>query len=111
MGWPPNAHQRASGSNEAGGPLLNGAADDIEDQIDAAHVFQRVVLEVDELHCAKVERPLTVGSATSTDDICTSLARELRDHRPDRSGRTVRENALPRLKAAMLEQSLPRGQA
>jgi hypothetical protein len=30
----------------------------------------------------------------------------LRHHRPDCAGRAVREDALPRLKAAVLEQSL-----
>src|SRR5678815_803159 len=32
-------------------------------------------------------------------------------HRPDCAGRAVREDALPRLKTAVLEQSLPRGEA
>src|SRR6516162_7936063 len=50
------------------GPLLDVAADDIEHQIDAADVFQRVVVEVDELLRAEVERLLTVGSASGADD-------------------------------------------
>jgi hypothetical protein len=41
------------------------------------------------------ERLLTVGSATSTDDIRAGLARELRHHRPDCAGRAVHEDALP----------------
>src|SRR5690349_18427849 len=94
FGWSHDGHQRASGSNEVGGPLLDRAADDVENQIDIADVFQRVVLQVDELHCAEVERLLTVGSSAGTDDVRASLARELRDHRPNRAGRTVRENAL-----------------
>src|SRR5207247_57538 len=76
--------ERAAGSNQARGPLLDVAADDIEHQIDAADVFQRVVAEVDELHRAKVERPLTVGSASGADDVRAELTRELRHHRPDR---------------------------
>src|SRR5262249_57828768 len=86
-------------------------ADDIEHQIDAADVFQRVVVEVDELLRAEVERLLTVGHASGADDIRASLARELRHHRPDCACRAVREDALPRLKVAVLEQSLPRGEA
>ena len=39
------------------------------------------------------------------------LTCELRHHRPDCAGRAVREDALPRLKTAVLEQSLPRGEA
>src|SRR6201997_3453016 len=54
---------------------------------------------------------LTVGRAPSADDVGAGLARELRHHRTDCAGRAVREDALPRLKAAVLEQSLPRGEA
>src|SRR5262249_50872727 len=85
-------------------------ADNIEHQIDAANVFQHVVLEVDELLRAEVERLLTVGRASGTDDIRAGLARELRHHRPDGACRAMREDALPRLKVAVLEQSLPRGE-
>src|SRR6266513_3123317 len=46
LGRPDDGHQCSSGSNQAGGPLLNVAADDIENQIDAADVFQGVVVEV-----------------------------------------------------------------
>ena len=38
------------------GPLLDVAADDVEDQIDPADVFQGVGVEVDELLRAEVER-------------------------------------------------------
>src|SRR5215470_7732500 len=100
LGRPDDGHQCSSSSNQACGPLLDVAADDIENEIDA-----------DELLRAEVERLLTVGSASSTDDIRASLARELRHHRPDGAGRAVREDALPRLKTAVLEQSLPRGEA
>ena len=47
----------------------DGAADDFEDQIDAADVFQRVVVEVVVLLRAEVERLLTVGRASGADDI------------------------------------------
>src|SRR6185295_15859595 len=73
--------------------------------------FQRVVVEVDELLRAEVERLLTVGSASGTDDVAAGLTCELRHHRADCAGRAVRQDALPRLKMAVLEESLPRGQA
>ena len=77
----------------------------------AADVFQGVVLEVDELLRAEVERLLTVGGASGADDVGAGLTCELGHHRTDCAGRAVHEDALPRLKAAVLEQSLPRGQA
>ena len=76
-----------------------------------ADVFQGVVLEVDELLRAEVERLLTVGGASGADDVGAGLSCELGHHRTDCAGRAVHEDALPRLKAAVLEQSLPRGQA
>src|SRR5215831_2790223 len=111
LGRPDDGHQCSSGSNQACGPLLDVAADDIEHQIDAADVFQRVVVEVDELLRAEVEPLLTVGSASGADDVSAELTCELRHHRPDCACRAVREDALPRLKVAVLEQSLPRGEA
>src|SRR6266513_5510595 len=111
LGWSGDRHQCSSGSNQACGPHPDVAADDIENQIDSADFFKDVVLEVDELVCAEVERLLTVGSASGADDIGAELTCELHHHRTDRAGRAVHENALPRLKAAVLEQSLPRGQA
>src|SRR5215467_6128093 len=83
LGRPNDGHQCSSGSNQACGPLLDVAADDIENEIDAVDVFEGIVVEVDELLRAEVERLLTVGSASSADDIRASLARELRDHRTD----------------------------
>src|SRR4029079_8447017 len=111
LGRPDDGHQCSSGSNQACGPLLHIAADDIEHQIDAADVLQRVVVEVDELLRAEVERLLTVGSASSADDVAAGLTCELRHHRSDCAGRAVREDALPRLKTAELEQYLPGGEA
>src|SRR5437764_7578394 len=67
--WPDDGNQCSSGSNQACGPLLDVAADDIEHQIDSADVFQRVVVEVDELLRAEVERLLTVASASGADDV------------------------------------------
>src|SRR5437660_7233436 len=71
LGRPDDGHQCSSGSNQARGPLLNVAADDIENQIDAADVFQGVVVEVYELLRAEVERRLTVGRASGADDVRT----------------------------------------
>src|SRR5207248_4873219 len=56
LGRPDDGHQRSSGSNKARGSLPDVAADEIEYQIDAADVFQGVVLEVDKLLRAEVER-------------------------------------------------------
>src|SRR6266542_2566767 len=67
LGRADDGYQCSSGSNQACGPLLDVAADDVENQVDPADVFQRVVLQVDELHCAEVERLLTVGSASGAD--------------------------------------------
>src|SRR4029434_1100550 len=58
-----DGHQRSSGANQARRPLPDVAADDIENQIDFADVFQGVALEVDELLCAEVESRLTAASA------------------------------------------------
>ena len=106
-----NKHPCSSSSNQACGPLPDVAADDIEHQIDCADIFEDVVLEVDELLRAEVEHRLTVGAASGADHVGAELTCELRHHRSDRAGRAVRDHALPRLKAAVLEQSLPRGQA
>src|SRR5512147_2954249 len=63
LGRADDGHQCSSGSNQACGPLLDVAADEIEHQIDFTDVFQGVVLEVDELLRAEVERLRTVGGA------------------------------------------------
>src|SRR4051812_40740573 len=93
LGRPNDGHQCSSGSNQTCGPLLDVAADDIEHQIDATDAFQRVIVEVDELIRAEVERLLTVGSASSPDDVGAGLSCELRHHRPDCAGRAMRDDA------------------
>src|SRR5499427_4560600 len=106
-----DGHQRSSGTNHARGPLRDVAPEDIENQIDLADVFQGAFIEVDELLCAEVESRLTAASVPGADDVGASLACELARHRTDYAGRTVHKDALPRLKATVLEQALPRGQA
>src|SRR5690348_12783163 len=75
LGRPYDGHQCSSGPDQARGPLLDFAADDVEHQVDAADVFERFVLKIDELHRAEVERLLTVGSAPGADDVCARLSR------------------------------------
>src|SRR5215475_11428836 len=111
LGGPGDGHPCSSGPDHACGPLPDVAADDIENQIDSADVFEDVVAESDELLRAEVERLLTVRSASGADNVSAELTCELRHHRTDCAGRAVREDALPRLKTAVLEQSLPRGEA
>src|SRR5262244_1807487 len=111
LGRAGDGHQRSSGANHARRPLRDVAAEDIENQVDPADIFQGIVIEVDELLCAEVERRLTAGSAPGADDVRAGLTCELGRHRTDYAGRTVHEDALPRTKAAVLEQPLPRGQA
>src|SRR5262245_53565922 len=45
LGWAGDGHQRSSGANHARRSLPDVAADDIENQIDFADVFQGVVIE------------------------------------------------------------------
>src|SRR5215470_17297468 len=59
---------------------------------------------------AEVENRLTAASAPRADDVRAGLTCELARHRTDYAGRTVHEDALPRVKAAVLEQPLPRRQ-
>src|SRR6266576_1627818 len=106
-----DSHQSSSGANQARRPLHDVAADNIEHQIDFADVFQGVVIEVDELLCAEVESRLTAAGAPGADDVRAGITCELARHRTDYASRTVHEDALPRVKAAVLEQPLPRGQA
>src|SRR6266700_4527059 len=104
LGWAGNGHQRSSGANQARRPLPDVAADDIENQIDFADVFQGIVIEVDELLCAEVESRLTGASPPSADDVRASLTCELARHRADYAGRTVHQDAPPRLKTSEVEQ-------
>ena len=53
LGRAGDGHQRSSGSNQACGPHRDVAAEDIENQIDSADIFQGVVIEVDELLAPK----------------------------------------------------------
>src|SRR6516225_2496750 len=107
LGRAGNGHKRSSGANQARRPLRDVAAENIENQIDPADIFQGVVIEVDELLCAEVEGRLTGGGAPGPDDVRARLTCELGRHRPDSAGRTGHEDALPRTKAAVLEQPLP----
>ena len=68
LGRAGNSHQRSSGSNQACGALRDVAAEDIENQIDFADIFQGVVIEVDELLRAEVESRLTAGSVPGAND-------------------------------------------
>ena len=106
-----DGHQRSSSSDQARGPRLDVAAEDVENQVDSADVFQGVVVEVDELVRAEVERRLPAGGAPGADDVGAGLTCELGRHRTDCAGRAVHEDALPRPETAVLEQTLPRGQA
>src|SRR5258708_15290913 len=106
LGRPDDGHQRSSGSNQVCGALPDIAADEIEHQIDTADVFEDVVVEVDKLLRAEVERLLTIGGASGADDVGAGQSRDLRHHRPDCAGRAAPDYALPRLKPAVLDQSL-----
>ena len=101
-----DGHQRSSGANQARGPLRDVTAEDIENQIDRADIFQGVVIEVDELLRAEVERRLTAGSARGADNVRAGLTCELARHRTDYAGRTVHEDGLPRTKAARARTAL-----
>src|SRR5215472_3043074 len=111
LGRPDDGHQCSSGADQTCGPLLDVSADDVENQVDSAYVCEGVVFEVDELLRAEVKRLLAVGGAPGADDVRAELTCELSHHCPDCAGRAVREDALSRPEAAVLEQSLPRGQA
>src|SRR5207248_589126 len=55
LGLAGNGHRRSSCANQARRPLRDVAADDIENQIDPADIFQVLVIEVQKLLCAEVE--------------------------------------------------------
>src|SRR6516164_1510957 len=94
LGRAGDGHQRSSGANHARRPLRDVAADDIENQIDFADVFQCIVIEVDKPLCAEVESRLTAASAPGADDVRAGLTCELGRHRTDYAGRAVHEDAL-----------------
>src|ERR1700739_2267352 len=104
LGRAGDGHQRSSGANHARRPLRDVAAEDIENHIDLADAFQCVVIKVDELLCAEVESRLAGRSPPGADTIGAGLTCELTRHRTDSAGRTVHQDALPRAKAAVLEQ-------
>jgi hypothetical protein len=68
LGRADDGHQRSASPDHACGPLPDVAADDIENQIDSADVFEGAVLEVDELLRAEVKRCLTVDGASGADE-------------------------------------------
>src|SRR5438876_6298500 len=103
LGRAGDGHQRSSGANQTRRPLRDVAAEDIENQIDFADVFQGVVIELDELLCSEVESRLTAAGAPGADDVRAGLTCELARHRTDDAGRAVHEDALPRVEAAVLE--------
>src|SRR5215813_9792858 len=111
LGRASDGHKRSSGANHTRRPLRDVAAEDIENQIDFADVFQGVFIEVDELLSAEVESRLTRGGAPGADDVRAGLTCQLARHRTDYAGCTVHQDALPRVKATVLEQPLPRGLA
>src|SRR5262249_6431254 len=110
LGRAGDGHQRSSGANHVRRPLRDVAAEDIENQIDLPDILYGVIIQVDELLRAEVESGLTGGSGPGADDVRAGLTCELARHRTDYAGRTVHEDPLPRVKAAVLEQPLPRGE-
>ena len=50
-----HGHQCSSGADQSHGPPLDVAADNVEDQIDTADVFQFIVLKIDELMRSEVK--------------------------------------------------------
>ncbi|MGA7520147.1 MAG: hypothetical protein WBW28_24785, partial [Pseudolabrys sp.] len=80
LGRPDDGHQCSSGSNQACGPLLDVAADDIEHQIDAADVFQRVVVESDRAQLSEIVQRVrdgrlrtNIGTVSTLDDAVAAL--------------------------------------
>jgi len=55
LGRAGDGHECSSSAYQARRPLNDVAADNIENQIDFADIFQGVVIEVDELLCAEVK--------------------------------------------------------
>src|SRR6516165_10935834 len=80
LGRARDGHQRSTGANYARGPLRDVAADNIENQIDFADIFQCVVIEIDELLCTEIESRLTGISAPCADDVRAGQTGELACH-------------------------------
>ena len=99
LGRASNCHQDSARSNQACGAPSDVTTDHVEDQIHSADVFQRVVIEVDELLRAKVERVLPVGGTSGANDEGAGLSGQLCHHRSDSTGRTMHKDALPSLEA------------
>jgi hypothetical protein len=79
---------RPAAGRDRGGPA-------VVTSVPPADVFQGIVVEVDELLRAEVERGLPVGGTSGADDVGTGLASELRHHRSDSASRAVHQDALP----------------
>jgi NADPH:quinone reductase-like Zn-dependent oxidoreductase len=80
LGRPDDGHQCSSGSDQARGPLLDVAADDIEHQIDAADVFQGVVVESDRGQLGEIVQRVrdgrlrtNIGNIATLDDAIAAL--------------------------------------
>ena len=100
---PDDGHQRPSSPNQARGPLADVAADQIEHQIDLADIFQPFVLEVDVFLCTEVERLLAVGARPVPMTCAPANLASCVTIDPDRACRSVRDDALPRSKVAVIE--------
>src|SRR5205823_13332319 len=95
--------QRPARPDDARRAPLDITADDIEDQVDPADVVEILVVEVEELVRAEVERGLAVRRPPGTDDVGAELPGELSHHGSDRAGGAVREDALPCLNTTVLD--------
>ena len=75
LGRPDHRHQCPARPDDARRAPLDVTADDIEDQVDPADVFEILVVEVEELVRAEVERRLAVRRPAGTDDVGAELWR------------------------------------
>ncbi len=73
LGRPDHRHQRPARSDDARRAPLDVTADDIEDQVDPADVFEILVVEVEELVRAELKRRLAVRRPAGTDDVGAEL--------------------------------------
>ena len=62
LGRPDDSHQCSPGPDQACGPLRDVAANDVKNQVDAAHLFEGVVAEVDELLTGPADPRSTSGN-------------------------------------------------